>query len=546
VVANSRDVSDIERGTTAMTTSTDGAISTIADIIRTHASGRPDVPALELEGRTVTFGELGERARRVAQALRGAGVGEGDRVAFIDKNGAEWFEVTFGLAMLGAVNVSVNWRLAPAEMAQIIADAGAEVVIVGPDFVGHVEKIEDELDRVRTIVAIGGDADADAHDGWIDYGAFVDAADPVDPGVTPVGSDVAFQLYTSGTTGLPKGVMLTNDNFFKGVMGITEQWRFTPDSVNLAMMPMFHIAGAGWSMVGLYHGCRTVVLRDIDPGRILQVIPEHRITNAFMVPAVLQFLLMTPGVESTDFSSLRALVYGASPITDKVLVQGMATMGCEFIQVYGLTETTGAITQLDGVDHDPEHRPELLRSCGRPYPWVEVRIVDAATGSDKPLGEVGELWTRSHQNMAGYWNNPAATAEALTPDGWFKTGDAGYTDADGFLYLHDRVKDMIVTGGENVYPAEVENVLMQHPGVADVAVIGVPDERWGEAVKAIVVKAADADEAGLIAFAREKLAGYKLPKSVDFADALPRNPSGKLLKREIRAPYWRGTTRSVN
>ena len=229
------------------------------------------------------------------------------------------------------------------------------------------------------------------------------------------------------------------------------------------------------------------MLRDIDPAKILEVIPEFGITNAFMVPAVIQFLLVTPGVESTDFSTLRALVYGASPITDKVLVQGMATFGCEFIQVYGLTETTGAITQLDGVDHDPENRPDLLRSCGKPYPWVEMRVVDADSGEDKPVGEVGELWTRSHQNMAGYWRNEAATADAITPDGWFKTGDAGFVDDDGFIFLHDRVKDMIVTGGENVYPAEVENVLMKHPDVADAAVIGVPDERWGEAVKAIVV-----------------------------------------------------------
>jgi long-chain acyl-CoA synthetase len=289
------------------------------------------------------------------------------------------------------------------------------------------------------------------------------------------------------------------------------------------------------------------VLRDVDPAEILRVIPAHGITNAFMVPAVIQFLLVTPGVDDTDFSSLRTLVYGASPITDKVLIAGMETFGCEFIQVYGLTETTGAITQLDGADHDPGHRPQLLRSCGRPYPWVEMRVVDSATGEDVPVGRVGELWTRSHQNMAGYWNNPDATAQAITPDGWFKTGDAGFMDADGFVFLHDRVKDMIVSGGENVYPAEVENVLMKHPAVADVAVIGVPDERWGEAVKAIVVKAAgaDIDEADIIAFARESLAGYKLPKSVDFAEVLPRNPSGKLLKRELREPYWAGVERRI-
>jgi long-chain acyl-CoA synthetase len=342
--------------------------------------------------------------------------------------------------------------------------------------------------------------------------------------------------------------MLTNDNFFRGVGGLSEQWRFTTDSVNLAMMPMFHIAGAGWSMVGLYNGCRTVVLRDVDPAQILRLIPEHRITNAFMVPAVIQFLLVTPGVDETDFSSLRTLVYGASPITDTVLVKGMEKFGCEFVQVYGLTETTGAITQLDGVDHDPAGQPQLLRSCGKPYPWVEMRVVDNQTGEETATGEVGELWTRSHQNMAGYWHNPSATAAAITPDGWFKTGDAGFVDADGYIYLHDRVKDMIVSGGENVYPAEVENALMTHPDVADVAVIGVPDERWGEAVKAIVVRetgsAVTSEE--LIAYSRERLAGYKLPKSVDFSDVLPRNPSGKLLKRELRAPYWAGTERNIS
>ncbi|HET9609044.1 MAG TPA: long-chain-fatty-acid--CoA ligase [Acidimicrobiales bacterium] len=519
-------------------------ITAIADIVRTHGRERPDAVAIDTDERSLTFGELDRRSSQVAQALRAAGVGPGDRVAFIDKNGAEWFEVTFALAKLGAVNVSVNWRLAPPEMAQIIGDAEAQVVVVGPEFVDHVEKIEGDLERVHTVVAIGG------HDRWPDYTSWVDPHPADDPGTAPAGGDVAFQLYTSGTTGLPKGVMLTNDNFFKGVAGISAQWRLTADSVNLAMMPMFHIAGAGWATVGLYHGCRTVVLRDIDPARILQVIAERRVTNAFMVPAVIQFLLMTPGVETTDFSSLRTLVYGASPIADRVLVKGIETFGCEFIQVYGLTETTGAITQLDGVDHDPDGRPQLLRSCGKPYPWVEMRVVDGA-GYDVPTGEVGELWTRSHQNMAGYWNNPAATAEAVTPDGWFRTGDAGYLDAEGYVYLHDRVKDMIVSGGENVYPAEVENVLMRHPAVDDVAVIGVPDERWGEAVKAIVVLSPDSPvaaediEADLIAFARASLAGYKLPKSVDVTDVLPRNPSGKLLKRQLREPYWQGADRRV-
>jgi len=312
-------------------------------------------------------------------------------------------------------------------------------------------------------------------------------------------------------------------------------------------MPMFHIGGLGWTTAGLFFGCRTVVLKDVDPAELLEVISNERITHAFMVPAVIQFLLMTPGVEKADFSSLRKLVYGASPISAAVLEKAIEMMGCDFVQVYGLTETTGAITQLDPEDHDPAGRPELLRSCGRPYPWVEMRAVDE-NGRDVPVGQVGELWTRSGQNMAGYWNNTEATRAVLDEDGWLRTGDAGYLDKDGFVYLHDRVKDMIVTGGENVYPAEVENALMRHPGVADVAVFGVPDSKWGEAVKAAIVPADPASPPPaeeLIAFAHEYLAGYKCAKSIDYAASLPRNPSGKLLKRELRAPYWEGAGRQI-
>jgi long-chain acyl-CoA synthetase len=517
------------------------AITTIAGIIRTHGRERPEAPAIEYEGRTVTFGELDERSSRLANALAARGVKPRDRVAFLDKNGPEYFEVTFALAKLNAVNVALNWRLAPAELAQVIADAGAVALLVGRDFVPHIEKIEAEIPTVQSIVAIGG------HARWDDYDEFLASGEATDPGIEARGDDVAFQLYTSGTTGLPKGVMLTNDNFFQGAVNVAESWRFTPDSVNLAVMPMFHIAGSGWSMVGLTLGCQTVLLRDVDPARILELIPAFGVTNAFIVPAVIQFLLMTPAVNETDFSTLRAIVYGASPITDTVLTQAMETFGCEFIQVYGLTETTGAITQLDPEHHDPVDRPHLLRSCGKPYPWVEVRVVDPESGAEVPAGTVGELWTRSRQNMLGYWGNDTATSAAIDEDGWFKTGDAGFTDDDGFLFLHDRVKDMIVSGGENIYPAEVENVLAKHPDIADVAVVGVPDEKWGEAVKAVVV-ARDGSaptEQELIGFARERLAGYKLPKSVDFTDVLPRNPSGKLLKKDIRARYWEGATRQI-
>jgi long-chain acyl-CoA synthetase len=508
------------------------AITTVADIARVYGAERPDSVALIAGDRALTFAELDARSNRAAQAFRAAGVGFGERVAFIDKNGIEFFEVVCGLSKIGAVVVPVNWRLAPPEMRHIIDDAGARLVIVGSEFFGHIEAIEHRL--AASIVAIGH------HVRWLSYDDWLAGSHAEDPCVTTGSDDVAFLMYTSGTTGAPKGVMLTNDNYFCKATGIADKWRFDVDSVSLAVMPMFHMAGSGWALVGLCEGARTVVLRDVDPPAILDAVARHGITNMLLVPVVIQRLLETPGVRATDFSALRAIVYGASPITDDVLVAALERFDCDLLQVYGMTETTGSITQLD------RHDPELLRSCGKPFPWVQVRIVDAA-GRDVPVGSVGELWTRSRQNMRGYWNNPEATAATVTPDGWLKTGDAGYADSEGHLFLHDRVKDMIVSGGENVYPTEVENVLMTHPQVSDVAVIGVPDATWGEAVKAIVVPAAGAspNESELIAYARDRLAGYKLPKSVSFAETLPRTPSGKVLKRSLREPYWRGVGRRI-
>ena len=258
---------------------------------------------------------------------------------------------------------------------------------------------------------------------------------------------------------------------------------------------------------------------------------------------MIQMLLGVPGAADRDYSALRSIAYGASPITTPVLKSALRTFGCSLYGIYGLTESTGGVIQLDPADHDPGGpREHLLRSAGRPLPWVELRIVDPATGAESAAGETGEVWLRAPNVTPGYFNRPQETAAALTADGWLRTGDGGYLDADGYLFLTDRIKDMIVSGGENVYPVEVEEALAQHPDVAEVAVIGVPDERWGETVKALVVarpgSAPTADE--LIAFARERLAGYKLPRSVDFVEELPRTPSGKVLKRELRKRYSGG------
>jgi len=354
-------------------------------------------------------------------------------------------------------------------------------------------------------------------------------------------------MYTSGTTGLPKGVELMNENFTLGMIASMGAWgNWTPKDKLLLAMPLFHIAGCGTAMVGLIAGVKVILVRDFVPSQILAMIEREKTTVSFMVPAMIQGLLADPTIAKTDVSSMRRIVYGASPIPLKALQQALQmfrTTG--FIQVYGLTETTGVITVLSPEDHVTATE-EKLKSCGRPLGDVQLRIVNAM-GETLPPGQVGEIICRTRKTMKGYWNRPEANATTIR-DGWLHTGDAGYVDDTGLLYIYDRMKDMVVSGGENVYPAEIESVLYSHPAIADIAVIGVPDEKWGEAVKAVIVpKPGHApDAAEIIAYARERLAGYKIPKSIDFVETLPRNPTGKVVKHEIRAPYWKGRDRQVN
>ncbi len=524
---------------------------TVAGLIRHLAGTQPDHEMLVAGEARRTWAEEYRRACQVAQALTRDGVGVGDRLAFLDRNGMAYFDLLFGGALLGAVNVAVNWRLAAGEMAAIIDDAAATILVVHQDYLAALDQMASGLPTVRRMVVLGDDSPAAARsdERAIPFEEWIEGCDPEDPGHVGGPDEVSMQLYTSGTTGLPKGVMLTNANLSTAISEAGETFNIAEDTVSLVAMPLFHIGGSGWALCAMSRGGRSVILRDVDPVLLFALIETERITEMFLVPAVLMVLLAMPSLESTDLSSLRLVFYGASPISEDVLVRCMAAFGCGFCQVYGMTETTGAITALRAEDHDPNGpRRGLLRSAGKPHRSVEIRVVDPDSGQDADLGEVGEVWTRSPYNMAGYWGKAEETAATVNAEGWLHTGDAGFFDAEGYLYLHDRMKDMIVSGGENIYPAEVENVLLSHPSVGDAAVIGVPDEKWGETVKAIIVLANGAilNDADIMEHCRRNLAHYKCPTSVDAIDALPRNPSGKILKRELRAPYWAGRDRRIN
>ena len=503
-------------------------METILDAMARHASGRGGERAYWTPRRTWTFAELWDASGRVATGLGQQGIGRGDRVACLTKHTAECVALVLGACRLGAVCMPVNWRLAPTEIANIVKDGSARFMMADRAFAaGAPTQLVTE-----------------------DFDAWTRRFAPLAGGVQPAPDDTALQLYSSGTTGLPKGVELTHRNLASGMMGAVPEaidYRGAPD-VMLNVLPTYHIAGVGVGLLTATLGGSSVLYPDFDPAAAIAAIAEHHITHAFLVPAMIQFMLGAPGAAKADYSTLKGISYGASPISDKVLVEALRTFKCRFMQVYGLTETTGAITMLPPDDHDPDGaKKPLLRSAGKPIANVELRVVGPGGDKDCAEGEVGEILIRSPQNMKGYWRNPKATANAFMPGGWFRSGDAGFLK-DGYLFLHDRIKDMIISGGENIYPAEVENVLMQHPALADGAVIGVPDERWGEAVKACVVlkPGARASAAEIIEFVRSRIAHYKSPKTVDFLEAIPRNPTGKILKRVLRERYWRGQERRIH
>lgn len=508
-------------------------LNTVDDIVADNARFQPDAVALIADGREFTFGEMNKNADAAARALTAAGVKPGDRIGYLARALPAFWDIFFGAARMGAVLAPINHRLAPPEVAAVAADAHAKIIFAETMFDDAAKAVAD----ARII-----------HLDTADYPAFLAAGDGVALDHAPRPEDDVIQLYTSGTTGVPKGVVLRN-NCFEGLLRLGDadfnDFHWKPGEHSLTCVPLFHIAGVGWSMISWFRGQKVVMHAGFEPDQVLEDIEKFRIARCMFVPAMLLFLGMTEKVKTADLSSVRHMHYGASPISPDLLRTAMGLFSnAEFGQYYGMTELTGSITYLTAEDHkDPDH--PRLKSAGRALPHCEV-IVAGPDGEPLPPGEVGEVRVRSGAMMTGYWRRDDATREVIS-DGWYRSGDAAYKDEDGYIYIVDRIKDMIVTGAENVYPTEVEKALADMEGIADIAVIGVPDDKWGEAVKAIVVKApgAEIDEAAVIDFARTKVASFKTPRSVDFVDALPRNASGKILRRELRAPYWEGRERSV-
>lgn len=509
------------------------AVRFIGEIAAAQGQARPHSIAIACEGRSLTYGQLAVGARDWAERLSLAGVRKGDRIAWLGRSCESYHVLFFALASLGACLTPINYRLAPGEIAYILEDAAPRFLVHTRDKAGLAADALQGLSRPPGLLDIEAwQADlgsVGAHAGAAKRRASAD-------------EDI-LQLYTSGTTGRPKGVRLTNrayEAFLRLSPGV-EGFNYDASETVLIVMPLFHVAGFNVSMMGLAHGARVILLDQFNTARVLQILQAEKVAHVFLAPSMIQMVLAEPGIETADFSALRTIAYGASPIAEHTLKRAQAAFGCGFVQFYGMTESAAAGSYLGPSDHLPEH----LLSCGRPWPGVEMAIF-RPDGSAAEPGEVGEIVIRGPTLMAGYMNRPEATEEALA-GGWLHTGDAGYRDAEGFYYVHDRIKDMIVSGGENVYPAEVEQAIMGCPGVADVAVIGVPSETWGEEVKAVVIPTAgwEPDAGAVIAWTRQRLAGFKTPKSVDFVEALPRNASGKILRRELRAPYWEGRGRQV-
>ncbi|MGY1620234.1 long-chain-fatty-acid--CoA ligase [Geodermatophilus sp. SYSU D00691] len=490
--------------------------------------------------RTRTQAESVDRIARLAAGLRSLGLAEGDRAAILSLNSDRFHEFLGATLWAGGVVVPVNIRWSVPEIADSLVEVDARILVVDDFFAGYLDALRAAHRRLQHVVHAG---DGAAPDGTLSFEELVAGSEPVED-VRRGGAELAGIFYTGGTTGRSKGVMLSHGNLLTSSFGVLAVEQYGKGGVGLHAAPMFHLAAFSAWVGGVVVGGTQVMIPFFEPVAVLTAVQQHRTTDLLLVPTMIQMVVDHPQLDDFDTTSVRRVLYGASPMSDALL--GRATKAwpnARFLQAYGMTELAPVATLLTPEDHeDPRHR----RSVGRATPHAEVRIV-GPDDVELPRGEVGQIVVRGGNVMLGYWNRPDETAQALR-GGWMHTGDGGRMDDEGYVYITDRLKDMIISGGENVYSVEVEDVLGQHPAVATCAVIGVPDETWGERVHAVVVPAAGAAVTleELRAFCAGRIAGYKTPRSMETVEQLPLSAAGKVLKRELRRPYWEGQERAVH
>ncbi|MDM0109701.1 long-chain-fatty-acid--CoA ligase [Variovorax sp. J22R24] len=506
---------------------------------------KPDRIAVRFGSRSRTFRELAERVARLAGALQKLGMSEGDRVGMLALNSDRYLEYQMAVPWGGGVLNPCNIRWSVAEILYALNDSGSTILLVDDTFRSMIESLRKDAATLREVIYCG---DGPTPAGMLNYEVLVDSTQPV-PDAARRGEELAGIFYTGGTTGFPKGVMLSHTNICSSGLALHCEGVADDDGRYLHAAPMFHLADIGISQPHWIQGNTHAVIPAFAPELVLDTIERERITSVLLVPTMIQMMVDHPAMKKPrDLSSLKTIVYGASPISEAMLERAMAVLpGVRFVQAYGMTELSPVATLNPAWAHMPEHRHRgKLRAAGRACLCCEVRIVDPE-GHEVPRGTVGEVAVRGPNVMQGYWNKPEQTAAAVR-GGWMHTGDGGYMDEDGFIFIVDRLKDMIISGGENIYSAEVENALSQHSAVAASAVIGIPSAEWGEAVHAVVVAkpGASASPEELIAHCKALIAGYKCPRSVELRDALPLSGAGKVLKTELRRPFWAGHARQVS
>jgi len=506
----------------------------------------PNRPGLICGERQLTYSQFNERVNRLANALTKLGLKKGENVSILQYNYPETYVSLFACFKCGLGAVPINFRLHPKEFAFIIDHSESRAAILSPEFNDAIMQVRDRIPNARYLITLDG-----AGGEFLDYDSLLDEASGEFSDVDVSPDDMAWLFYTSGTTGMPKGAMLTHRNLMAMTMNFYADIApgFTQDDVILHAAPLSHGSGL-YGLPNIGKGAANVFLptKSFDPEVVFQTIEKYRVTNMFVAPTMIKMLIDHPSLDRYDLSSLRALNYGGAPMLVEEAKKAIEKLGPCLVQLFGQGESPMTITYLPQWAHKADGTPEeinRLASAGFARTDVEVKIFDEED-NELPPGRIGEITTRSDLVMKGYWKNPDATADALR-NGWLHTGDVGYLDENGYLFIMDRSKDMIISGGENIYPREIEEVLVRHPSVGEVSVIGVPDPKWGESIKAVVAltQGKTATEKELIEFCKENIASYKKPKSVDFIEELPKNNYGKILKRELRAQYWQNQERKV-